>query len=182
MRKLILLILAITLTSCSSVKKFQTKKDIAYLNEDNAGTLIGMYDNNSEVYRNNKIHYLWPIIDFENTKYNKIKGLKVRLVINKENQLVAELLNNSVILATKVLKGEYHRNFYQLNHQHKFAFLLIFWVWDNQSAKLALTPENDLLIVHKSAYMAAFTLMPVFGNHIPVTETIYKRQKPGLFP
>lgn len=176
MKKFILLLVAIILASCSSVKKFQTKKDITYLNADSAGTLIGVYDNNWEVYRNNKIHYLWPIIDYENTKYNKIKGLKVRLVINNENQLVAELLNNSVILETKVLKGSYNHNFYQLEHQHKFAFLLIFSVWSNQSAKLALTPENDLLIVYKNAYMAIFTILPVFGSHIPVTETIYKGQ------
>jgi len=166
------------LTSCSSVKKAVASEATIALQNNNLLEIQGIYANkpgNGDA----EIFSLWSTLNFNAEKYENWADLEVRLKINSENIVVAELIDRNVILDTKTLKGKIKKGFYNLKKQFKFDFTyVVFWALGDSSVKMGITEHKELIVFRESAGVAFLVIAPVFGADSKIIETKYKRDPP----
>ena len=164
----------ILLTSCSSVRRVNTDEKLIELNEKIIGIFVGTYHNkslNSEA----EIHSLWSTLKFNSKEYGNWRDFEVKIQWNSKNRLLAELIYGDQILETKLLKGSFENCFYRVKNQTKVDFsLVLLWMLADSSIKVALTMNNDLVVLRKSGAMAFLAAFPVFASNASHMETKYK--------
>lgn len=179
MKKLLYILTFIfCLTSCSSVKKAIASETTITLQNNNLSEIQGTYSN-KPLNGDAEIFSLWSTLNFKAEKYENWANLEVRLKINSENKIVAELMDRNVILDTKTLKGKIRKDFYNIKKQFKFDFsYVIFWALGDSSVKMGITENKELIVLRESSGVAFLVIAPVFGADSPIIETKYKRDPP----
>jgi len=153
--------------SCVSVKKYTSDVKVEKINSDNLGKVIATYKNlpvNSPDYVQ-QMSSLWSIINYSSTKkYPNWKSQNV-MISKKDDMLIAQLIENNLVLETKTLSGKIYDDYYFLRRQYKFQtffFFLINGIGDS-SVKITIR-ENNLFVVSKSEGLALIVVFPGFGS------------------
>jgi hypothetical protein len=171
---LYILILIISLTSCSSVKKAIASENIKEINENKESELTGVYENKS-LNGDAEIYSLWSTLIFKAENYENWTDLKVSLKINREKQVVAELMNGEENIASKILKGEIENGYYRIKKQFNSEFkYILFWILGDSSVKIGITEKKELIVLRESSGTAFLVAFPVFASDTPFIETKYK--------
>lgn len=177
MKKLLhISIFIIFLTSCSSVNKATSTEKTLELN-DNLSGFYGIYKN-KPLNGDTELYSLWSTLNFRAKKHKNWSDLKVRLKSNSENQVVAELIDDKKIHATKILKGKIKNGFFKLKNQYNSNFrYIVIWGIGDSSVKIGIGENKELIVFRQSGGTAFFVAFPVFASDTPIIETKYKRME-----
>ncbi|MFV0530809.1 MAG: hypothetical protein ACK5MD_05165 [Flavobacteriales bacterium] len=173
-----LLMFLFLLNSCSSVKETMSHLESKPLTIQNLAQINGEYQNQAE---NGTADFtsLWSTIFYNSNDYENWQDLTVRLEIQSENSIKAELRKDSTILETKLLKGKIHNGYYLLNKQTKAKMMVFILVWGfgTSSVKIGVTTNNDLILMRKSGGVGMIVAFPGFASDSKLYETKYKKIK-----
>ncbi|APY06878.1 hypothetical protein BWZ20_00560 [Winogradskyella sp. J14-2] len=177
MKKLLYIIIIPAFIGCTSVKNAQSNYDLAQIKNNNLKLFNGIYQNKCEKCEA-EICSLWSTIDYKSEKLEDWADLNVKLEVNDDFNLKAQLFRDNKIIDTQILEGKIANNYFQLKRQWKTDFkFIILWTLGDSSVKLAMNKEKELVVLRESGGVALLVAFPVFGADSPMIETKYKRAK-----
>tara|TARA_B110001452_G_scaffold260820_1_gene258781 strand:+ start:1059 stop:1592 length:534 start_codon:yes stop_codon:yes gene_type:complete len=175
LRKLYYIFIIIVITGCTSVKKAQSNYEVAQIKNNKLTLFDGIYQNKCEKCEA-EIYALWSTIDYKSKKLEDWADLKVRIEVNDNLNLKAELFRDDKVIDTRILEGKIADNYFQLKRQWKTDFkFIILWSLGDSSVKLAMNEEKEIVVLRESGGIALLIAFPVFGADSPLIETKYKR-------
>ena len=166
-----------TLAGCASVKNAQSNFDVVQIQNNKLRLFDGIYQNKSEKCEA-EIYSLWSTIDYKSEKLEDWADLNVKIEVNDNLNLKAELFRDDKIIDTRILEGKIANNYFQLKRQWKTDFkFIVLWALGDSSVKLAMNEEKEIVVLRESGGIALLVAFPVFGADSPLIETKYKRVK-----
>jgi hypothetical protein len=175
LKKQLYIFIIVALTGCTSVKKAQSNFDVAKIKSNDLSLFDGIYQNKCEKCEA-EIYSLWSTIDYKSEKLDDWTDLFVKIDVDNNLRLKAELIRDKKIIDTRILEGKIADNYFQLKRQWKTDFkFIILWSLGDSSVKLAINEEKELVVLRESGGIALLVAFPVFGADSPLIETKYKR-------
>ncbi len=175
--KNLLYIFIVVITGCSTVKKAKSNFEVVPIKNNELILFDGTYKNKCEKCKA-EIYSLWSTIDYKSEKIEDWEQMSVRIKVNEDNSLLAELIRDDKIIGTRILDGQIMGDYFHLKRQWKTNFkFIIVWALGDSSVKLALNKEKELVVLRESGGIAFLVAFPVFGADSRLIETTYKRMK-----